>query len=375
MASQPAEPAALPKKEPETGFIAGLKSGYERLKGDVGAIGATAGIGGAEEYAAKQREKAGEIYKQPEFTERPIDYVTGLLGQSLPYMVAPIAAAAVAPAGLLAMGAAGAASAAQFTGSNISRQLEEGVSAKDAKVVNAMAASVPQAALDVIGFKFMPAISKLFSKAGTPLTEQAATSILGKYILPAAKTAGVEGATEAGQQVLERAQAGLSITDEEARKEYFDSFVGGAILGGAISIPGGAIERARAKPPVETLPPEKQAPEEQPKPVEEKQIPLLLEGKGAFVPVGLPDGSVAMTREDLAKYEEEQFQKKYEPQPVERRGDFIEPTAEEVERPAMTYGEATQEVEYLKQQPKSPEVQARIQELQGIKMDMIMDEE
>jgi len=250
-----AEPTTA-TKEPETGFIAGIKSGYERLKGDVGAIGATAGVEGAEEYAAKQRKKAGEIYKQPEFTERPIDYVTGLLGQSLPYMVAPIAAAAVAPAGLLAMGAAGAASAAQFTGSNISRQLEEGVSAKDAKVVNAMAASVPQAALDVIGFKFMPAISKLFSKAGTPLTEQAATSILGKYILPAAKTAGVEGVTEAGQQVLERAQAGLSITDPEARKEYFDSFVGGAILGGAISIPGGAIERARAKSPVETLPPE-----------------------------------------------------------------------------------------------------------------------
>ena len=250
-----AEPTTA-TKEPETGFIAGIKSGYERIKGDVGAIGATAGVEGAEEYAAKQRKKAGEIYKQPEFTEHPIDYVTGLLGQSLPYMVAPIAAAALAPAGLLAMGAAGAASAAQFTGSNISRQLEEGVSAKDAKVVNAMAASVPQAALDVIGFKFMPAISKLFSKAGTPLTEQAATSILGKYILPAAKTAGVEGATEAGQQVLERAQAGLSITDEEARKEYFDSFVGGAILGGAISIPGGAIERARAKSPVETLPPE-----------------------------------------------------------------------------------------------------------------------
>lgn len=267
----PAAPAAT--KEPETGFIAGIKSGYERLKGDVGAIGATAGVEGAEEYAAKQRKKAGEIYKQPEFTDRPIDYVTGLLGQSLPYMVAPIAAAAVAPAGLLAMGAAGAASAAQFTGSNISRQLEEGVSAKDAKVVNAMAASVPQAALDVIGFKFMPAISKLFSKAGTPLTEQAATGILGKYILPAAKTAGVEGATEAGQQVLERAQAGLSITDPEARKEYFDSFVGGAILGGAISIPGGAIERARAKSPVETLPPKEKPAAERPAEAAAPQAP------------------------------------------------------------------------------------------------------
>ena len=38
MSAQPiAEPTA-PKKEPETGFIAGIKSGYERLKGDIGAI-------------------------------------------------------------------------------------------------------------------------------------------------------------------------------------------------------------------------------------------------------------------------------------------------------------------------------------------------
>ena len=255
------------KKEPKTGFMAGLESGYERLKGDIGAIGATAGIGGAEEYAAKQREKAGEIYKQPEFTEHPVDYVTGLLGQSLPYMAAPLVAGALAPEGLAAMGAAGLASATQFTGSNISRQLEEGVSAKDAKVINAMAASVPQAALDIIGFKFMPAISGLFKKAGAPLTEEAATTILGKYILPAAKTAGVEGATEAGQQVLERAQAGLSIADPEARKEYFDSFVGGAVLGGALSVPGGAIERARARPQVETLPPE-----ETTKPVSEEPV-------------------------------------------------------------------------------------------------------
>lgn len=136
--------------------------------------------------------------------------------------------------------------------------------------------------------------------------------------------------------------------------------VGGLGLGTAVGL--------SRRPEVATLPPE-----EQPKPVEEKQIPLLLEGKGAFTPVALPDGSVAMTREDLAKYEEEQFQKKYEPQPVERRGEFEEPTAEEAPRPDLTYAQATQEVEFLKQQPKSAEVQARIQELQGLKMDMIMD--
>ena len=166
------------------------------------------------------------------------------------------------------------------------------------------------------------------------------------------------------------------VKPEQSLTEGLGETMGMAAVGGlGLGTAAGLSRRGE----VETLPPEEAAKpkaedlEKPPEKVQENNIPLLLEGKGAFVPVGLPDGSVAMTREDLAKYEEEQFQKKYEPQPVERRGDFVEPTAEEVERPAMTYGEATQEVEYLKQQPKSPEVQSRIQELQGIKMDMIMD--
>lgn len=166
------------------------------------------------------------------------------------------------------------------------------------------------------------------------------------------------------------------IKPEQSLTEGLGETMGMAAVGGlGLGTAAGLSRRGE----VETLPPEEAAKpkaedlEKPPEKVQENNIPLLLEGKGAFVPVGLPDGSVAMTREDLAKYEEEQFQKKYEPQPVERRGDFVEPTAEEVERPAITYGEATQEVEYLKQQPKSPEVQSRIQELQGIKMDMIMD--
>jgi hypothetical protein len=54
---------------------------------------------------------------------------------------------------------------------------------------------------------------------------------------------GVEGLTESAQQVLERAQAGLNITDPQARQEYFDSFVGGAILGGALAPAGRFVER------------------------------------------------------------------------------------------------------------------------------------
>jgi hypothetical protein len=49
-------------------------------------------------------------------------------------------------------------------------------------------------------------------------------------------------------------------------------------------------------------------------PADEK--PTLALGMGQpFNPVSLPDGSVALTREDLAAYEQEQFQKQYAPQP------------------------------------------------------------
>jgi hypothetical protein len=125
----------------------------------------------------------------------------------------------------------------------------------------------------------------------------------------------------------------------------------------------------------------REAPEAKPEPTAEPaagaeppaEPPLLLEGKGAFVPVALPDGTVAMTREDLAQYEEDQFRKKYEPQMVEREA---APEAEAVAEvaPQFNYGSATQEILQLKQQPKTPEVRARIQELEAVKAEMLMDQ-
>jgi hypothetical protein len=66
------------------------------------------------------------------------------------------------------------------------------------------------------------------------------------------KVGGAEGLTESAQQVLERAQAGLSITDKEAQKEYFDSFIGGALLGGTLAVPGTYFERGAARERAET---------------------------------------------------------------------------------------------------------------------------
>ena len=141
----------------------------------------------------------------------------------------------------------------------LSRQLEEGVSAKDANVLKAVAASVPQAALDVVSFRMIPGIQKIFGSIGRELTEQEAaviakdgilgtmTNAVKSYGPSVLKTAGIEGTTEAGQQFFERLQAGLSISDEDARREYLDNFVGGAILGGALAVPGRAIEKAQAR--------------------------------------------------------------------------------------------------------------------------------
>ena len=121
------------RQEPQTGFLPGMRAGFEQLKGAAGAIGAAAGVEGAEQYAAEKRQRAAEIYRQPEFTEAPVSYLTGLLGQSLPFMAAPVAAGFGGGAAAGALGAsaltsslaaglsAGLASATQFTGTNLER--------------------------------------------------------------------------------------------------------------------------------------------------------------------------------------------------------------------------------------------------------------
>jgi hypothetical protein len=91
-------------------------------------------------------------------------------------------------------------------------------------------------------------------RAGVELTEEQIQAIakqglkktLAEYTLATGKTAGREGLTESAQQVFERMQAGLALTDPEARKEYFDSFLGGAVLGGIIAPVGYRFEKGQA---------------------------------------------------------------------------------------------------------------------------------
>lgn len=250
--------------KPDTGFTGAFKANKERLKGDIAALAGRTGIMNtevAEQYKEQKDRLAQRMFTPTEdsFAESPFLKFRELLGGSLPYVAAPL----VAAAGAKAIGAgavvgtvgAGLASLGQFTGSNISRQMQEDPNLRlaDTNLSSAAAAAAPQAALDVASFRTIPFIGKIFGAAGKEVTPEIAKKIAeqgilkttGAYGAGALRTAGIEGTTEAGQQFLERLQAGLNLTDQQARDEYFDSFIGGAVLGGTLGVPGTYLERGQ----------------------------------------------------------------------------------------------------------------------------------
>jgi hypothetical protein len=273
---------AYPQYAPESGdvFVPALKSGVSlaqeagyALAGRTGLMDEAAAQKAIEEEQAYQR----RVFKPTEegFLEAPVTKTLELLGQSLPLMALPVAAAGAAltlpftgpAATVAALGAAGLASGAQFTGTNLLRQMEptdeapQGKSIGETDLGDAALAAVPQAALDVLSLRMMPFIRGVFGQVGKDLSEEAARRIASKnlkdvaadYALATGKTMTVEGLTEAAQQSLERLQAGLTMTDEAARDEYLESFVGGAVLGGVLAPPGRYLERRAAQ---KEVPPE-----------------------------------------------------------------------------------------------------------------------
>jgi len=262
----------VPEVSPDTGFTGGFKSAAARLKGEAALTAGKLGImdqAKAEQYLKEKEEEAQRSFKPTEKTwaEAPLEKLKETAGQSAAYMAAPLAVAggvALLPEALIGAGALGLTTAGltgagvsygQFVGSNLGRQVDEGKSLEEASLLKAGAAAVPQTALDVVGFKFIPGIRNIFAKAGVDVSKDVAEDVVkksllktaGEYTLKTGKVMGVEGLTESGQQIFERLQAGLSLTDPEARREYFENFIGGAVLGGALSIPGQAYEKAKTK--------------------------------------------------------------------------------------------------------------------------------
>ena len=253
-------------KEDTKGFKAAAAAGFERLKGESALTAAKLGLMDVEEAEKFQKEKQAAAAKrftptQDSFIESPLQNVKELLGSSVPYMVAPAAAgiaALAAPASVAAgvgLLGAGAVSAGQFTGSNLARQMDTGKSLEETSLGTAVAGAIPQALLDTAAMALLPGIGKLFGSVGSKLTieqakaiaSQTLTRTIADYTAKTGMAMGREGFTEAAQQVIERVQAGLEIDNPEARKEYIDSFIGGAILGGVLAPAGRAMERGGAK--------------------------------------------------------------------------------------------------------------------------------
>jgi hypothetical protein len=273
---------AYPQYAPESGdvFVPALKYGFSGVQEAGYALAGRTGL--MDEAAAQKAIEEEQAYQQrvfkpteEGFLEAPVTKTLELLGQSLPFMVLPVAAAGAtlalpvtgAAATVAGLGAAGLASGAQFTGTNLLRQMEptdeapQGKSIGETDLGNAALAAVPQAALDVLSLRMMPFIRGVFGQVGKDLSEEAARRIASKnlkdvaadYALATGKTMTVEGLTEAAQQSLERLQAGLTMTDEAARDEYLESFIGGAVLGGVLAPPGRYLERRAAQ---KEVPPE-----------------------------------------------------------------------------------------------------------------------
>jgi len=173
-----------------------------------------------------------------------ISQIPAAIAEQLPNMGTTIASARVGqtlgsafgPTGRVVGGLGGAAlpGLTQMFGSNIERQAAEqqeaGKPVEIDRTAAAMAAA-PQAALDVAG-TFIPLGGRLISK----LTGIPAEALLGKSAAQVSKLANerlittlskgtavgalAEIPTEIAQQMLERAQAGLSLTSPEALAEY-----------------------------------------------------------------------------------------------------------------------------------------------------------
>jgi hypothetical protein len=315
-------PLEVPPEDKE-GFVPAVKAGYESLKGSLALAAGKAGLMDlkeAERYQAEREAEAQRVFTPTEkgWSEAPFQKFKETLGGSLPYMAAPIAAAAGAAAlpvtgtaaTLATLGATGLVSATQFTGTNLARQLDEvkrtnpNAGLEQTSLGSAVAAAIPQTALDIVGMKAIPLVRGLFKSVGKEVTEQQAKNFaeqgfrrtLADYSLATGKAAGVEGATETGQQFLERLQAGLNIADADARKEYVESFIGGAVLGGALSPAGRYIERRREA----KTPEERSAIDEAQAKIDAEQLAKQkedLQGKAAAVNVE----DIAARTQELAK--------------------------------------------------------------------------
>ena len=250
------------------GLLGSLQTGAESLlpQENAAANAAIEGVQRQERIAQEieapaSLEKVKEAYRKKGILSAAgevASQIPGAIVEQVPQIGAMVAGAKLGsragPWGAL-IGAA-AVPLAQFYGSNLQRQAQEQISTGtpvDVDRGKAAIAAAPQAALDIVQQRLLFG-SKLFSKAlGIPeasLAKQSAAQVeklAQEKLLPTllkgtAKGVVAEIPTEIGQQMIERAQAGLSLTSPDALAEYGETAYQVGLLG-----PLGAVGRISDK--------------------------------------------------------------------------------------------------------------------------------
>jgi hypothetical protein len=200
-----------------------------------------------------------------------ISQIPGAFAEQIPNIAATLASAKAGalagsfagPGGALIGGGLGAIapSIAQLFGSGLERQAAEGV--EDISAGKALAAAVPGAALEAaatfipLGRSFVgkilgPGAEQALARGSKEAGEAIARESLGAVLAKGTTLGvGIEGGTEAIQQMLERYQAGLPITSDDALAEYGQAAYGGALVGGPFGALGRVGQRSTARGEVE----------------------------------------------------------------------------------------------------------------------------
>jgi hypothetical protein len=138
------------------------------------------------------------------------------------------------------------------TGENVARQTEVNPD-KEVNTGAAIAGGAVSAALDRISLGMMPGLRGMLGPiakdvgkvAAEKILQQTARQAAADYLKSGAKSTLAEATTEALQSAITRLQAGQSLTDANARKEYYDSLYAGALTAGTVSPAGRYVERGQ----------------------------------------------------------------------------------------------------------------------------------
>ena len=276
--------SAAPEQKPKEGFIAGLEKGAEstfsQLRSGLGSLlgsgdeAARAGLARGEDIGQRYADQVSLEKVKQAYADRGLLSAAGEAISQVPYAISEqlpnlatsiggarlgaLAGSPFGPVGSVIGGGVGlvAPSFLQQLGGNVERQAAEG---QKVDVGSAALGAAPQAALDVAG-SFIPLGGRLVSKlTGLPVeallgrTSAQATKLADEKLLATLAKGTATGAlaeipTEVAQQMIERAQAGLSLSSPDALKEYGETAYQVGLLGpigavGRMSEVGGARQQ------------------------------------------------------------------------------------------------------------------------------------